>query len=52
MNKKERKMKRLPRSLRKYLRSEKARIRSKDIDSQKQQEEIKKLLARFYSRGE
>jgi len=40
-------MEKLPRSVRKYIRQEKARIRREIWDLKKQKEEIKKLYQRF-----
>lgn len=38
----------LPKSLRKHIREEKSRIRREILNTQEQQEKIKKLLDRFY----
>jgi len=40
-------MKKLPKSLRKYIRREKARIRRQFFDSRKQEEKIKELYNRL-----
>jgi hypothetical protein len=40
-------MKKLPRSIRKFIRKEKARIRREILDLKKQEEEIKKLYEKF-----
>lgn len=42
----------LARSLRKYIRQEKARIRREVLDLQKQEEEIKKLTGKFFKKDE
>lgn len=44
--------KKLPRSIRKYIRLEKSRIRREVLDIEKQEEEIKKLIQRFYKSEE
>ena len=43
-------MKRLPKSVRKFIRKEKARIRRQFLDLKKQKEEIKKLYKKFNPR--
>lgn len=40
-------LKRLPKSIRKYIRKEKARIRKEILDLEKQKEEIQKLYQKF-----
>ena len=42
---------RLPKSIRKYIRKEKARIRREVLDVEKQKELIKKLYEKIYKRG-
>lgn len=42
------KMKRLPKSLRKYIRTEKARIRREILDFKKQEESINELYQRYF----
>lgn len=42
------KKQKLPKSLRKYIRKEKARIRRELLEIKEQQEKIKNLLEKFY----
>jgi hypothetical protein len=42
----------LPKSIRKYIRKEKARIRKEILDLKKQEEEIKKLYQKFLKQYE
>ena len=46
------KKKRLPKSLRKYIRQEKARIRREVLDIQQQKELINKLYQRFFKEND
>lgn len=43
---------RLPKSIRKYIRKEKARIRKQILDKKRQEEEIAKLYQKFLSKNE
>lgn len=40
-------MKRIPRSLRKYIRKEKARLRREVLDLKEQEKQIKELIKKF-----
>ncbi len=40
--------KQLPKSIRKYIRKEKARIRKEILDPEEQKKKIKELIERFY----
>lgn len=45
------KRKRLPKSLRKYIRQEKARIRQKFLDSEEQEKQISELYQKIFKKN-
>ncbi len=45
------KRKRLPKSIRKYIRFQKSRIRREFLDIKKQKEEIDKIYQKIYNKG-